>query len=76
MSLVQQILESGEMPSEVFQEHVLLFGEERYFCRKIPIFVSTSKSFQNMATFSLRFKVPLPLTKNLSIAFGSLGSSK
>ena len=58
MFLVQQILGSGEMPSEVFQEHVLYFGEERYFCRMIPVFVGTSKSFQNMAIFALRLKGP------------------
>ena len=51
MSLVQQRLGSGEMNSEMFQEHVLYFGKERYFCRKIPIFVGTSKSFQNMTVF-------------------------
>ena len=81
MSLVQQILGSGEMPLEVFQENVLYFGEERNFCYKISIFVSTSKSFQNMASFSLRplilaQSLPLPLKKNLLIAFSSLGSSK
>ena len=51
MSLVSQTLGSGEMPSELFQEHVLYFGRERYFCHKIPIFVGTSKSFQSMAIF-------------------------
>ena len=30
MSLVQQRLSFGEMPSEMFQENVLYFGEERY----------------------------------------------
>ena len=45
MSLVQQRLGSGEMNSEMFQEHVLYFGKERYFSRKIPIFVGTSKKF-------------------------------
>ena len=49
------------MSSEMFQEHVLYFGEERYLSRKIPIFVGTSKSFQNMAVFSLRLDVPPPL---------------
>ena len=58
MSLVQQRLSFGEMPSEMFQEHVLYFGEERYLSRKIPIFVDTSKSFQNMTVFSLRLEVP------------------
>ena len=61
MSLLQQRLSFGEMPSEMFQEHVLYFGEERYLSRKIPIFVGTSKSFQNMAVFSLRLEVPPPL---------------
>ena len=61
MSLVQRRLSFGEMPSEMFQEHVLYFGEERYLRRKIPIFVGTSKSFQNMAVFSLRLEVPPPL---------------
>ena len=61
MSLVQQRLSFGEMPSERFQEHVLYFGEERYLSRKIPILVGTSKSFQNMAVFSLRLEVPPPL---------------
>ena len=58
MFLVQQRLSFGEMPSEMFQEH---FGEERYLSRKIPILVGTSKSFQNMAVFSLRLEVPPPL---------------
>ena len=49
------------MPSEMFQEHVLYFGEERYLSRRIPILVDTSKSFQNMAVFSLRLEVPPPL---------------
>ena len=61
MSLVQQRLSFREMPSEMFQEHVLYFGEERYLSRKIAIFVGTSKSFQNMANFSLRLEVPPPL---------------
>ena len=44
MSLVQQVLGSGEMPSEVFQEHVLFWrGTVLLLCRKIPIFVGTSK---------------------------------
>ena len=58
MSLVQQRL---EIPSEMFQEHVLYVGEERYLSRKISIFVGTSKSFQNMTVFSLRVEVPPPL---------------
>ena len=53
MSLVQQRLSFGEMPSEMFQEHVLYFGEKRL--------VGSSKSFQNMAVFSLRLEVPPPL---------------
>ena len=51
MSSVQQRLSFGEMPSEMFEEHALYFGEERYHSRKIPIFVGTSKSFQNIAEF-------------------------
>ena len=51
MSLVQQRLVSGAMNSEMFQEHVLYFGKKRYFCRKVPIFVGTSRSFQNMTVF-------------------------
>ena len=58
MCLMQQRLGSGEMPSEMFQEHGLYFGEELYLCRKIPIFVGTSSSFQNMVIFSLRLEVP------------------
>ena len=50
-------LGSGEMPSEIFQEHVLYFGEERCFCCKILIFVGTSKGFQSTAVFSLRPKI-------------------
>ena len=66
MSSVQQRLGSGEIPSEVFQEYdVLYFGEERYFCRRIPNFLGTSKSSQNMAVFSLRLKVPSPIEKEL-----------
>ena len=57
MSLVQQRLGCGEMPSEMFQVHVLYFGEEEYFCRKIRTF----KSFQNIVVFSLRLEVPPPL---------------
>ena len=57
MSLVQQRLSFGEMPSEMFQEHVLYFGEE--------LLVGSSKSFQNMAVFSLRLEVPLPLNQEL-----------
>ena len=49
------------MPSEIFQENALYFGEEQYLCRKIPIFVGTSKNFQNMAVFSLGLEVPPPL---------------
>ena len=61
MFLVQQRLSFGEMPSELFQEHVIYFGEERYLSRKIPILVGTSKSFKNMAVFSLWLEVPPPL---------------
>ena len=61
MSLVQQRLGSGEMPPEMFQEHVPYFGEEPYLGRKIPIFVDTSKSFQNTAVSPLRLEAPPPL---------------
>ena len=76
MSLVQQRVGSGEMPSEKFQEHVLYFGEEWYRCRKIPIFVGTSKSFQNMTVSHYGPKFSLLLKKNSLIAFVCLGSSK
>ena len=64
------------MNSEMFQEHVLYFGQERYFCRKIPIFVGTSKTFQNMTVFELRLNLPFPVKKNSLIAFDCLGISK
>ena len=51
MSLVQQRLSFGEMPSEMFQEHVLYFGEERYLSRKIPIWWALQKVSSALVRF-------------------------
>ena len=39
--LCLQRLGCGEMPSVMFQERVLYFGDDRYLCHKIPTFVGT-----------------------------------
>ena len=65
MSLVQQRLSFGEMPSEMFQEHVLYFGEERYLSRKIPIWWALQKVSKTWLFSHYGSKFPLPLNQEL-----------
>ena len=76
MSLVQQLLGSGEIPSEMFQEHVLFLARTGTFAVRLPFSWALQKVSTTWPLSHYGSKSPLPLRKNLLIAFGSLGSSK
>ena len=65
MSLVQQRLSFGEMSSEMFQEHVLYFGEERYLVVRFPFWWALQKVSKTWLFSHYGSKFPLPLNQEL-----------
>ena len=76
MSLVQQLLGQERCPQKCFKSTFSILARNGTFAVRFPFSWALQKVSKTWPFSHYGSKSPLPVKKNLLIAFGSLGSSK